>query len=78
VDRPDILASLRRADSVYFDKVSQIRMGSWSRGRTVLLGDAAWCVTLFAGSGAALAVAGTELLGTHLDRQSDVPAALRS
>ena len=75
---PEILASLRRADSVYFDMVSQIRMGSWSRGRTVLLGDAAWCVTLFAGSGSALAVAGADLLGTHLARQSDVPAALRS
>jgi 2-polyprenyl-6-methoxyphenol hydroxylase-like FAD-dependent oxidoreductase len=50
-------------------------MDSWSRGRVVLLGDAAWCVTLFAGYGAGLALSGAEALGEALE-QNDVPVAL--
>ncbi|MET7865007.1 FAD-dependent oxidoreductase [Micromonospora taraxaci] len=61
----------------YFDRVSQVHSPRWSAGRTVLLGDAAWCVTLFAGHGAALALAGADQLGTALRRHGDdVPSAL--
>jgi 2-polyprenyl-6-methoxyphenol hydroxylase-like FAD-dependent oxidoreductase len=61
----------------YFDAVSQVVMPRWSTGRAVLLGDAAWCVTLFAGHGAALALAGADQLGTALQRHNDdIPAAL--
>lgn len=75
---PAALEQLRRdPGSAYFDSVSQIVMNSWSRGRVVLLGDAAWCVTLFAGFGAALALAGADRLGEVLERHgADVPAAL--
>jgi 2-polyprenyl-6-methoxyphenol hydroxylase-like FAD-dependent oxidoreductase len=38
-----LLAALRGAPEVYFDTISQIRLGHWSAGRVVLLGDAAWC-----------------------------------
>lgn len=62
--------------SAYFDAVSQVVMPNWSTGRVVLLGDAAWCVTLFAGHGAALALAGADQLGTALQRHDDIPAAL--
>ena len=52
-------------------------MPRWSAGRVVLLGDAAWCVTLFAGHGAALALAGADDLGAALRRHADdLPAAL--
>ena len=74
---PEVLAQLRSAESVYFDTISQMVVDRWSRGRIVLLGDAAWCVTLFAGYGSSLAVGGAELLGTMLhDHHGDVPAAL--
>ncbi|MEU6782183.1 FAD-dependent monooxygenase [Nonomuraea angiospora] len=39
-------------------------MDSWHRGRVVLVGDAAWCVTLYAGMGASSGMAGADLLGT--------------
>ena len=55
------------AESIYFDTVSQVVLDRWSKGRVVLLGDAAWCVTLFAGYGSSLAVAGADLLGAALD-----------
>ncbi|WP_275003814.1 FAD-dependent monooxygenase [Promicromonospora iranensis] len=63
---PEALAGLEGADSVYFDTISQVVAPSWSSGRVVLLGDAAWCVTLFAGYGSALAVGGADRLGTEL------------
>ncbi|MEV6925309.1 FAD-dependent monooxygenase [Dactylosporangium sp. NPDC051485] len=61
----------------YFDRVSQVVMPRWSTSRIVLLADAAWCVTLFAGHGAALALAGADQLGAALQRHGhDIPAAL--
>jgi 2-polyprenyl-6-methoxyphenol hydroxylase-like FAD-dependent oxidoreductase len=62
--------------AAYLDAVGQVVMPRWSAGRTVLLGDAAWCVTLFAGHGAALALAGADQLGAALQEHDDVPAAL--
>jgi len=74
---PEILAGMDRTDSVYFDTISQVVAPIWSRGRVVLLGDAAWCVTLFAGYGSALAVGGADRLGTELERHpGDIAAAL--
>lgn len=75
---PQVIRNLP-ADGVYFDSVSQIVTDRWSKGRVVLVGDAAWCVTLFAGYGTSLAVAGAYELGTALQRHSgDLPAALRA
>jgi len=61
---------------VYFDAVSQIVMPRWTTGRVALTGDAAWCVTLFAGHGAGLALTGADRLGAALRAHDDVPAAL--
>jgi 2-polyprenyl-6-methoxyphenol hydroxylase-like FAD-dependent oxidoreductase len=51
-----ILDELKVTQELYFDRVSQIRMPSWSRGRVALVGDAAFCVSLLAGQGSALAM----------------------
>ena len=76
---PEALAGLQRADSVYFDTISQVVAPSWSSGRVVLLGDAAWCVTLFAGYGSSLAVGGADLLCTELAANpGDIPVALNA
>jgi 2-polyprenyl-6-methoxyphenol hydroxylase-like FAD-dependent oxidoreductase len=74
---PELLRGLESNPSVYFDRISQIAMDTWSRGRVVLVGDSAWCVSLFAGYGASLAVGGADLLGTLLDENPDLPTALR-
>ena len=73
---PDLLDQVAAADSVYFDRISQIAMPRWSQGRVVLVGDAAWCVSLFAGYGSSLAVGGTDLLGTLLG--TSTPTSPRS
>ncbi|MCK8478918.1 FAD-dependent oxidoreductase [Microbacterium aurugineum] len=76
---PEVLTGLQEADSVYFDTVSQVVVPSWSKGRVALLGDSAWCVTLFAGYGSSLAVGGADRLVTELTaRPDDIPAALQA
>ncbi|MEW9555870.1 FAD-dependent monooxygenase [Nonomuraea sp. NPDC050783] len=71
------LDALDSADQVLFDSVEQVRMDRWHRGRVVLVGDAAWCVTLYAGMGASAGMAGADLLGTMLARHPrDVTEAL--
>lgn len=74
----DALDELAADPSIaYFDSVSQVVLDRWSHGRVVLLGDAAWCVTVFAGYGAALALDGADRLGRALAaRPGDIPAAL--
>jgi 2-polyprenyl-6-methoxyphenol hydroxylase-like FAD-dependent oxidoreductase len=61
-----ILRELDRVQDLYFDRVSQIRMDSWSCGRTAVVGDAAFCVSLMAGQGAALAVTAAYVLAGEL------------
>ena len=63
---PQILRRLDETDELYFDRVSQIRMGSWSRGRVALAGDAAFCVSLLAGQGSALAMISAYVLAGEL------------
>jgi 2-polyprenyl-6-methoxyphenol hydroxylase-like FAD-dependent oxidoreductase len=73
---PAILDALDHADDLYFDRVSQVHMEKWSRGRVALAGDAAYCVSLLAGQGSALGMAGAYILAGELHgAQGDYSAA---
>jgi 2-polyprenyl-6-methoxyphenol hydroxylase-like FAD-dependent oxidoreductase len=77
---PRILDALDAGDDLYFDRVSQIRMnpldGLSTRGRVTLVGDAAFCVSLLAGQGSALAMAASYILAGELYRaKGDYAAA---
>jgi 2-polyprenyl-6-methoxyphenol hydroxylase-like FAD-dependent oxidoreductase len=61
-----VLTELDRTDQLYFDRVSQIKMPSWSHGRVALVGDAAFCVSLLAGQGSALAMISAYVLAGEL------------
>jgi 2-polyprenyl-6-methoxyphenol hydroxylase-like FAD-dependent oxidoreductase len=63
-----ILAELDRAQDLYFDRVSQIKMPTWSQGRVALVGDAAFCVSLMAGQGAALTMTAAYVLAGELGK----------
>ncbi|MGH3788446.1 MAG: FAD-dependent oxidoreductase [Pseudonocardiaceae bacterium] len=67
----EALDALESADELLFDSVEQVHMDSWHRGRVVLVGDSAWCVTLYAGMGVSAGLAGADLLGTMLERHPD-------
>jgi 2-polyprenyl-6-methoxyphenol hydroxylase-like FAD-dependent oxidoreductase len=63
---PRILAAMEDVRGIYFDRVSQIRMDRWTKGRTALIGDAAACVSLVAGEGTGLAMAEAYVLAGEL------------
>jgi 2-polyprenyl-6-methoxyphenol hydroxylase-like FAD-dependent oxidoreductase len=63
---PGILAALDSCNDLYFDRVSQIRMDAWSQVRMALVGDAAFCVSLLAGQGSALAMTAAYVLAGEL------------
>jgi 2-polyprenyl-6-methoxyphenol hydroxylase-like FAD-dependent oxidoreductase len=65
---PAILDELDRANELYFDSISQIRMSRWTLGRVALIGDAAFCVSLLAGQGSALAMISAYVLAGELAR----------
>ena len=75
---PQILVALDSCTELYFDRVSQIKMGTWSQGRIGLIGDAAFCASLLAGQGSALAMTAAYVLADELDRANgDYRAAFR-
>jgi 2-polyprenyl-6-methoxyphenol hydroxylase-like FAD-dependent oxidoreductase len=65
-ETPAILELMPQAKTFYFDRVSQIRMPSWTRGRVALVGDAAACPSLLAGQGSALAIVEAYVLAAEL------------
>jgi 2-polyprenyl-6-methoxyphenol hydroxylase-like FAD-dependent oxidoreductase len=72
-----VVDALETADAPLFDSVEQTHLDTWHRGRVVLVGDSAWCVSLYAGMGVSAGLAGADLLGTVLERYPvDVDAAL--
>jgi 2-polyprenyl-6-methoxyphenol hydroxylase-like FAD-dependent oxidoreductase len=64
-------------DQVYYDRVAQVDMPHWCRGHVALLGDSCQAVSLVAGQGASLAVAGAEVLARHLTTSPSVPPAVQ-
>jgi 2-polyprenyl-6-methoxyphenol hydroxylase-like FAD-dependent oxidoreductase len=72
---PAILAAMEGADDIYFDRVSQIEMPHWTKGRVALVGDAAACVSLLAGEGSGLAMAEAYVLAGEIARAGEDHAA---
>jgi 2-polyprenyl-6-methoxyphenol hydroxylase-like FAD-dependent oxidoreductase len=63
---PRLLEFMEAAPDFYFDSVSQVKMDRWFTGRTVLLGDAAWCASPLSGMGTGMAVVGAYALAGEL------------
>jgi 2-polyprenyl-6-methoxyphenol hydroxylase-like FAD-dependent oxidoreductase len=73
-----LLDQFETAPDHLFDSAEQVHLDHWHQGRVVLVGDAAWCLTLYSGMGASTGLAGADLLGTMLERHpDDVPQALK-
>lgn len=74
---PDTLGRMDEVDDLYFERVSQIHLTSWSRGRVGLIGDAAACASLLAGEGSGLAIIEAYVLAGEIHWASgDVGRAL--
>ena len=74
---PRIARGLAECETLYFDRVSQVSMPAWSKGRVVLLGDAAYAPSLLAGQGAGLAMIGAYVLAGELARTRDHAVAFQ-
>ena len=68
---PRLVEALRRADDLYFDTVSQIRMPHWSKGRVALVGDSAFAPSFLSGQGTSIAIVGAYVLAGELASHED-------
>ncbi|WP_234799894.1 FAD-dependent monooxygenase [Mycobacteroides abscessus] len=71
----EIIDTVSTAGDVYFDTVSQVRMPSWSSGRVVVTGDAAYAPSFLSGQGTSIALAGAYVLASELLRHDRPEAA---
>jgi 2-polyprenyl-6-methoxyphenol hydroxylase-like FAD-dependent oxidoreductase len=68
---PRILDGLAASDDVYSVDIAQVRAPQWSRGRVVLVGDAAHCPSPVSGMGTSLALVGAYVFGDALTRRDE-------
>jgi 2-polyprenyl-6-methoxyphenol hydroxylase-like FAD-dependent oxidoreductase len=63
-----VVADLRESTDLVVEELGQAHLGSWSAGRVVLLGDAAWCPSPITGLGTSTALVGAYVLAGELAR----------
>jgi len=63
---PQLVEATKHADDFFFDAVAQIQLPQWHKERVALVGDACQCLTLLAGQGASMGMAGAYLLAQEL------------
>lgn len=70
-----ISSELSGVRDFYFGPMSQVQASDWSKGRFVMLGDAAYCPTPFTGEGTALALVGAYVLAGEIKRSASYAQA---
>lgn len=63
---PTLLSAMNKSFDFYFDAAKQIRMDTWFKDRTVLIGDAAFSPTLASGQGTSMALIAAYVLAGEL------------
>ncbi len=72
----ELLDMMSECDDFYFDKLCQVRMKSWTKGRVALVGDAGYCPSPAAGMGGSMAILGAAALADALAKHPrDLSAA---
>jgi 2-polyprenyl-6-methoxyphenol hydroxylase-like FAD-dependent oxidoreductase len=65
---PELLDEVSNSKAFYFDKINQIKMPTWTKGRVALVGDAAYCASPAAGMGGSLAIIGAAALADAFEK----------
>ena len=73
-----ILANLDHDPDFHLGPMSQVIAPTWSKGRFVLTGDAAWCPSAYTGQGTPLALIGAYVLAGELRKQPTYTAAFEN
>jgi 2-polyprenyl-6-methoxyphenol hydroxylase-like FAD-dependent oxidoreductase len=61
---------------LYMQRTAQVYASTWSKGRVVMVGDAAYCASPISGMGTSLALTGAYVLAGELARSKGDPSAL--
>jgi len=69
-ETPRVLAALDDTPDLYLEAIGQVKMERWSKGRIVLVGDAAYCASPISGMGTSLALCGAYVLAGELGRHA--------
>jgi 2-polyprenyl-6-methoxyphenol hydroxylase-like FAD-dependent oxidoreductase len=69
-----ILEGMRSAKDFYAQVIGQVKMDSWSKGRVVLLGDAAFCPAPITGMGTSCALVGAYVLAGEIAKNCKEPS----
>lgn len=64
----ELLEEVRKSPTFYFDKLCQVKMPSWTKGRVALVGDAGYCASPAAGRGGSLAIDGAAALAEAFEK----------
>jgi 2-polyprenyl-6-methoxyphenol hydroxylase-like FAD-dependent oxidoreductase len=74
----ELLDEMSRCEDFYFDKLCQVRMQSWMKGRVALVGDAGYCPSPAAGMGGSVAILGAAAMADALGKHPcDLSAAFQ-
>ncbi len=74
----ELLGEMSRSENFYFDKLCQVHMKSWTKGRVALVGDAGYGPSPAAGMGGSVAILGAAALGEAFEKHpNDLAAAFK-
>ena len=76
-EAPRVLEAMQDCTDFYAQETAQVKLERWSTGRTVLLGDAAYCPSPVSGQGTTLAFLGAYILAGCIASHPDHQEALR-
>ncbi|MBL7545422.1 MAG: FAD-dependent monooxygenase [Bdellovibrionaceae bacterium] len=72
------LTGMKTTENFYSQEVVQVQLKCWSKGRVVLVGDAAHCASPFSGMGASGSLVGAYVLADEIERSvNDLPNAFQ-
>ena len=73
-----VVQGIRQTSDFYMQKLAQIRMDRWTKGRVALVGDAGYCPTPLTGMGTTCAIVGAYVLAGEVARSPEgIEGALR-
>ncbi|KAG9233621.1 hypothetical protein BJ875DRAFT_38147 [Amylocarpus encephaloides] len=66
-----LLSGMCKAEDFYLQHIAQVKLSSWSEGRCVVVGDAAYCPSPLSGLGTSLAILGAYVLAGEIAKESN-------
>ncbi|TQS32260.1 hypothetical protein Golomagni_07432, partial [Golovinomyces magnicellulatus] len=75
---PELMDAMDRSEDFYMERLGLVKLDKWSKGRVVLLGDAAYCPTALTGMGTSSAFIGAYVLAGELGECNGGKASIQN